>query len=412
MSEFWNALRLGQEAREYWNQRDVRRAEREAREAQIGAVRERYGDTSGGDPATALAFRGDDRTQTEFDAERMRNAALAAMTAFRGMVGRADEAGVDPEQQRTLRGEAFDRIAGVLPSLGVDASQIGAFREMLIDDPRRADNIIEALRSSGGETASYAPRAVIDPETGRAVFVRAGEEVGRESADHALSMGRLEQGDERLGLSRERFQHDVETDSPEYIRRREAAEAEGGAVGDIAAALPRLNEVTDTAIARINELVENPNLDAIFGLPNLSRLDTGGFGAAGVVPGTPAADALALLNRTVGDVQTAAYESLRGGGQITEAERVAISQGIANLDRAQSPQQAIEALRSLAGVLDGRRNAAVEAAQAGLTGRSNAEGGGSTRRPSPAPSAAPSPSGGGIRREGEDVDGLLNRLGL
>lgn len=352
------------------------------------------------------------RTQTDWDAERMRETSMAALTAY----GNAAANIQDPE----ARGMLFDRFVPALAASGFNTDRLGELRSQVVENPEAAGQLVAAIRAGRGSSATYSPRAVIDPQTGRAVYVAPGSEVGREPADDYLAMGRLEQGDRRLGVSRDTLQHRIETDDPDYQRRRAAARSEGAAVGEMAAGLPRLNEVTDTALSRIDALISNPNLDAIFGLPNLSRLDTGGFGAAGVVPGSPAADALAQLNETIGDVQTAAYESLRGGGQITEAEREAIAQGLANLERAQSPQRAIMAAQHLAGVLDRRRNAVVAAAQAGVTGRSNAETAqprprqrptqpGATPRQGP-PSAAPQQ--GGLRQPNESADDLLGRLGL
>ncbi|MDV7393832.1 hypothetical protein RZS08_20810, partial [Arthrospira platensis SPKY1] len=96
---------------------------------------------------------------------------------------------------------------------------------------------------------------------------------------------------------------------------------------------------------RIDALLADPStLSSIFGWPSMRGVAQGGLGMVGAVPGTGAADAAAALEGLQGIVRTQAFESLKGGGQITEAESKFASEARANLARSQSPEAAMREL--------------------------------------------------------------------
>lgn len=81
------------------------------------------------------------------------------------------------------------------------------------------------------------------------------------------------------------------------------------------------------------------------------ELSTGGSSwlgdAVSVIPGTDAKDFHTLLEQLQGKQFLAAYQTLKGGGQITEVEGEKAEQAIANMKTAQSESQFLESLNQL-----------------------------------------------------------------
>lgn len=92
-------------------------------------------------------------------------------------------------------------------------------------------------------------------------------------------------------------------------------------------------------------------IDSLLAAPGAPRI----FGAQGmlpVVPGTSRADAKAMLEQVQGQTFLQAYQSLKGGGQITEVEGAKAEAAIAKLSRAQSWEAAQSALKDLKEVIN------------------------------------------------------------
>lgn len=86
-----------------------------------------------------------------------------------------------------------------------------------------------------------------------------------------------------------------------------------------------------------------------------------------VIAGTPASDFRAVLDQIKGQAFLQAFESLKGGGQITEVEGQKATQAIARLDTAQSEEEFLRSLQDLrdvvgAGLERARRKAGASAA--------------------------------------------------
>ncbi|CAB3713251.1 hypothetical protein DFP87_12530 [Achromobacter marplatensis] len=90
------------------------------------------------------------------------------------------------------------------------------------------------------------------------------------------------------------------------------------------------------------------------------------------LPGTDAADFGAVLDQIKGQAFLQAFESLKGGGQITEVEGQKATQAIARLERAQSEKEFLQSLQDLRGIvasgLERARRKAGGAAQANAAG--------------------------------------------
>jgi hypothetical protein len=95
------------------------------------------------------------------------------------------------------------------------------------------------------------------------------------------------------------------------------------------------------SIAQIDAVINDPNLDWA-------------VGAAGVVPalpGTPQAGTVARIEQLQGAAFLQAFETLKGGGQITEIEGKKATDAIARLSRAQNKTDFVQALNDLKGVI-------------------------------------------------------------
>jgi hypothetical protein len=112
--------------------------------------------------------------------------------------------------------------------------------------------------------------------------------------------------------------------------------------------------------ANAEQMLEN--LDA-FEQHKGTRFLYGGYGVAPIVPGTPQADAAAILEQIGGKAFLEAFNSLKGGGQITEKEGEKATAAITRLgNRKQSfagAKQAVAELRAIvkAGAVRARKKA-------------------------------------------------------
>lgn len=120
--------------------------------------------------------------------------------------------------------------------------------------------------------------------------------------------------------------------------QREVGERQGQAAAD----LPRQEDNAALAIDTINQIRNHPG----------KRYGTG---VAGVLPGIPGTDQrgfVALVDQAKGKTFLEAFNSLKGGGQITEAEGRKATEALARLDRAQTTQDFDKALDDLEVVIN------------------------------------------------------------
>jgi hypothetical protein len=98
-----------------------------------------------------------------------------------------------------------------------------------------------------------------------------------------------------------------------------------------------------------------------------TRFLYGGYGYAPIVPGTPQADANGLLEQVRGKAFLEAFQSLKGGGAITQVEGEKATAAITRLqDRRISYPAALAAAKELKGIMDkGLKAQRVKAGQGG-----------------------------------------------
>lgn len=97
--------------------------------------------------------------------------------------------------------------------------------------------------------------------------------------------------------------------------------------------LPGLSGKTDNMLGLLNEIESSPGLSAVVGVPNPIG---GRIPFIGNISGSPAADFQAKLDQLGGANFLQAFESLKGGGQITEVEGKKATDAIAAMQTSQS----------------------------------------------------------------------------
>ena len=114
--------------------------------------------------------------------------------------------------------------------------------------------------------------------------------------------------------------------------------------------LPKAVATFDRGIATLEALKSSPGFDTRYGLMSVIP----------VIPGTQMADTQALINQIGGQAFLTAFESLKGGGQITEVEGQKATQAITVLTtQGIRPQTAAKAIEDL---IEVQRAAKVRAA--------------------------------------------------
>jgi hypothetical protein len=153
------------------------------------------------------------------------------------------------------------------------------------------------------------------------------------------------------------------------IAGRERAEAIGQAGGKAAADLPRIVDNANQTLQLIQKIRTHPGTEKNFGvqgyIPNM--------------PGGKAADAYAMVEQLGGKAFLEAFNSLKGGGQITEVEGKKATDATVRMSKAQSHKAFTEALDDLESVIRTGVTRAQGAARGGVSPNSPAAGGWSVR---------------------------------
>jgi len=116
--------------------------------------------------------------------------------------------------------------------------------------------------------------------------------------------------------------------------------AAGKATTEGALEAPAAIASAENSIAQIDAVINDPNLKYAIGVGGLLP----------AIPGTPQAGTIARIEQLQGAAFLQAFESLKGGGQITEVEGKKATDAIARLSRAQNDtdfKQALEDLKSV-----------------------------------------------------------------
>lgn len=125
-------------------------------------------------------------------------------------------------------------------------------------------------------------------------------------------------------------------------------------------------DTADQSLANIDAVINDPNLDMAIGV--------GGILPA--IPGTAQAGTVARIEQLQGTAFLQAFESLKGGGQITEIEGQKATQAIARLNRAQRKEDFVAALNDLKSIISVARQRAARKLGGGSPASSGQQPGG------------------------------------
>jgi hypothetical protein len=131
---------------------------------------------------------------------------------------------------------------------------------------------------------------------------------------------------------------------PKDIAGKKVAEATGEAQGAAKVALPKVVDATRESLRLVEELIKHPGRETATGLS--SQLDPRNYFA-----GTDAKSFLSRQKQVQGRTFLEAFQSLKGGGAITEIEGSKAEAAIARLDTSQSDEEYLTALNDLKDVL-------------------------------------------------------------
>ena len=142
---------------------------------------------------------------------------------------------------------------------------------------------------------------------------------------------------------------------PKDIAGAAAEKERGEAAGRAVAGLPEAVAKADQSITLIDQMIKHPGRETATGV-------SGALDPRNYLPGTSARDFQVRAKQLTGQAFLAAFESLKGGGHITEIEGQKATEAIARLDRSQSDDEFMQSLKDLRLVLQqGKARAVIKA---------------------------------------------------
>jgi hypothetical protein len=143
------------------------------------------------------------------------------------------------------------------------------------------------------------------------------------------------------------------TETPQFRANVEAMEKQAGIeaekIAEAQAGVGRVQAQADEAKALIKALKEDEGFSAVVGQPNIFK---GQVPFIGAIPGSPAASAQARIDQIKGKNFLQAFESLRGGGAITQIEGQKATEAIARMNQSQSEKDFTAALDDLEAIIN------------------------------------------------------------
>jgi hypothetical protein len=129
----------------------------------------------------------------------------------------------------------------------------------------------------------------------------------------------------------------------------ESAKYQATSMQEAMSNLPKIEDQSKIMKDLIDEISAHPGLSAVVGMPNPLK---GRIPLIGNVVGSPAADFQAKIDQLGGKQFLEAFETLKGGGQITEVEGTKATNAIAAMQTSQTEKQFKEELQKLKEVVD------------------------------------------------------------
>jgi hypothetical protein len=214
------------------------------------------------------------------------------------------------------------------------------------------------MQSLGGKTRVLG----INPVTGEATVAAGSEGVMTATPGERLSAETQRRGQDitastalrgqDLTNARElqKIENEKGKNSPEAIALRAKMTEQGKAEAKFEAAAPEAISTSKTALTKIDELLAHPGLKPAVGAGGLGTL--GIPGVARFIPGTDAADFKARLDEVLGGAFLEAFNTLKGGGQITEKEGEKATAAKTRMSTSQSEKEFIKAAKDYRQIIE------------------------------------------------------------
>lgn len=269
------------------------------------------------------------------------NAALKYMV-IEGPDRRKRVVAMDPNQagaQVIGSGETYGAgVSGAQPAPAPTGSedQVAAIAQSMLDSGIPSEMIDQWVASHAGAAAPAAPNLLVSSTPGEQAYDKS---AGEEDA-------KLDRLPRRGGLEADNAQ------------AKAGAETTGKSQAEARFNLPKVEQSANMMLKSIRDLKNDPALKGVVGL-------NGKFSPAVYVPGSPEQRALTRIKQINGQVFLQAYQTLRGGGQITEVEGEKATEAMARLGRAQSYQDYLDALNDLETVINNAVSTARKQANGG-----------------------------------------------
>jgi hypothetical protein len=253
------------------------------------------------------------------------------------------------DRQNTVRGEVTNWLAqnpnvGGVPSPLVDLARIqgdpSVVQNYLLADAKRRSEMATREAPSNVREWQYFSRLPQEEQQKYLTMKRAQQ--WHNAGTEFVQMNPVDPTQRRAAIP---------IDNAGKERASEIGRAGGKAVTD----LPRIEGNADQALKTIDQIRNHPG----------KGLGTGIAGAIPPIPGTAQAGFVDLVNQAKGKAFLEAFNSLKGGGQITEIEGEKATQAIARLNRARRPEDFDAALKDLEDVIRLGVDRARKAASAG-----------------------------------------------
>lgn len=247
-----------------------------------------------------------------------------------------------------------DQLALRIEQAGLSGTPLG--NALLVGAPANVQEALSERQIPGYEAPATRERQRMGLEERKFTNTQNQQELARfqNERDARLRQEQFEQSKKqgrpeatRLGESlgpaspdREATERGLTAQATEAGLRTKAAEI-GKEQGAAQTSLPKVEANVQNALSLINSVRSHPG----------RQFGTGLTGVLPAAPGSQVADFRAKLDQLTGQTFLSAFETLKGGGQITEVEGKKATEAIGNLKTTQSREQFAQALDDLAGVI-------------------------------------------------------------
>lgn len=212
--------------------------------------------------------------------------------------------------------------------------QLTAWEVMRAQQLKDLNSPDERVRKYAEIQTGMAPREVGSADLTLANLGRAGDVANVRSTIKGAESGASESAKLSAKLAVE----------PELNRQKAKESAIGKVQGEASVMLPETIAAADYSVSLIDKALSHPGLETATGASSK-------FDPRNITPGTDAYNFNTLMDQIQGRTFLQAFESLKGGGQITEVEGKKAEQSIARLKTAQSKEEFTSALKELQAII-------------------------------------------------------------